>query len=527
MADYDIIFVGGGHNGLTAASYMAKAGKKVLVLERKERVGGGVVTKELTLPGFRHDEHSAAHNLILGNPLLTEDELGLLGRFGLEYQFPDVPLGTIFGDQTAICLYKDIDRSCESIAAVCGERDAEAYRTYAQESCAMLPMFMGGLYAPPLPMGAFMAMLDQSPEGQSLFQAMQRSSLDIVTERFESDKLKMMLVRFITENLQMPDQLGTGMAAVLWPGIVHTFGIGQPIGGSGGLTDAMVRALDAFGAEIRVNAEVSRIVTSAGKAVGVELADGGILTAKNGVVSGLHPRVLRRFVEGIPEPVLARGEKVSQSPFSAMLIHCALREPIRYTVPGDIGKACMLEMIDTVHLSEMIDDFDALRRGRMSERRLAAGGDMSINDKTRVPEGHGNLYGVQFAPYALEGHDASYWDEVKEQEADKSMAHYRKFMTNLTDDNILKRHVDSPLDMERHSPNSFIQGDIHGAAPYFYQTMAHRPTPDYGNLVVPGIDNLYMVGPFMHPGGGVFGAGRGTAIKMMDDMGLDFDKVVA
>jgi len=81
--------------------------------------------------------------------------------------------------------------------------------------------------------------------------------------------------------------------------------------------------------------------------------------------------------------------------------------------------------------------------------------------------------------------------------------------------------------MERSSPNSMVRGDLHGAAPYMYQVMGHRPTPDLGQYTVPGIDGFYLVGPFMHPGGGVYGAGRATAIKMFDDMGIDFDKVVS
>jgi len=84
----------------------------------------------------------------------------------------------------------------------------------------------------------------------------------------------------------------------------------------------------------------------------------------------------------------------------------------------------------------------------------------------------------------------------------------------------------SPLDMERSSPNSFVNGDMHGCAPFLYQTMAHRPTPDLGQYTVPGVEGLYLVGPFMHPGGGVFGAGRATAIRMFDDMDIDFEKVI-
>jgi phytoene dehydrogenase-like protein len=98
------------------------------------------------------------------------------------------------------------------------------------------------------------------------------------------------------------------------------------------------------------------------------------------------------------------------------------------------------------------------------------------------------------------------------------------FIENITPENIIEYVADSPLDLERASA-SFQKGDIHGAAPYLYQSGSHRPTPDLGQNTVPGIDRLYLVGPFQHPGGGVFGAGRATAMTMCEDLKLDFDKI--
>ena len=93
--DYDVIAIGAGHNGLVAAAYAAAAGRKVLVLERNPWFGGGVVTKELTAPGFRHDQHSMAHIFIQGNPLLRNDDLGLKSRFGLRYALPELPMMSV------------------------------------------------------------------------------------------------------------------------------------------------------------------------------------------------------------------------------------------------------------------------------------------------------------------------------------------------------------------------------------------------------------------------------------------------
>ena len=155
-----------------------------------------------------------------------------------------------------------------------------------------------------------------------------------------------------------------------------------------------------------------------------------------------------------------------------------------------------------------------MRRGRISERRLIAGGDESISDPSRVPPGKGLFHGISFAPYDLAQGGPQRWDEIKEEIGDLNLAAYRHFVPNLTAENIIARKVYSPLDLERSSPNSMVGGDVHGVAPFFYQTVSHRPTSDLGQYTVPGVDRLYLVGPFMHPGGGVYGAGRATAMKM-------------
>jgi phytoene dehydrogenase-like protein len=184
----------------------------------------------------------------------------------------------------------------------------------------------------------------------------------------------------------------------------------------------------------------------------------------------------------------------------------------------------MTELMDFYTIRDMLLEYDKLRRG-LTTPRLIAGGDNTIFDPSRAPAGAGVFYGVNFAPYDLfEGGPAA-WDARKEDVADAALAQYRKFYSNLSDDNITGRLIRSPVDHERDSPASFVKGDIHGCAPFMYQSVAHRPTPDLGSFRVPAIEGLYLVGPFMHPGGGVFGAGRATAIQMMDDMGLDYDKV--
>ncbi|MQB45938.1 NAD(P)/FAD-dependent oxidoreductase [Rhizobium sp. ICMP 5592] len=525
MATYDIVVMGAGHNGLTAAAYLAKAGKKVLILERQDFVGGGVVTREINTPGYRHDLHSSCHIMIQGNPLITEDELGLIGKHGLAYNYSDVPYASIFPGNETLITYKDLDRACTEIAKF-SEKDADTYRMFAERSMAMMPMFMSGLYLPPLPYGPFMAMLDSSDEGRDILDAMSRSSLDIIDNAFEDDRVKIHLLKLVTENLQLPDELGTGMGIYLMPGIIHTFGVSQPIGGSGGLTDALVRSIEANGGEIRINAEVAQILVSGGRATGVKMVDGEEFLARDGVIGAIHPHRLETFVKGLDPTIYRRANRVNTSTQSLFVSHYDLKQQTKYYAGEEITKATMLEYFTFDRLSELLDDFDHLRRKRIPPRPLLGGGDETHADPSRAPAGAGIFHAITMAPYAIEGKGAAYWDEIKEQEADKNLSWYRKFISNLTDDNIIARTSWSPLDMERSSPNSFVNGDMHGCAPFMYQTVGHRPTPDLGQYTVPGAERLYLVGPFMHPGGGVYGAGRATAIKMFDELGIDFDKAI-
>jgi phytoene dehydrogenase-like protein len=163
--------------------------------------------------------------------------------------------------------------------------------------------------------------------------------------------------------------------------------------------------------------------------------------------------------------------------------------------------------------------FDELRYGNLAPHPLVGIGSLTQFDPSRAPAGKAIAHIWDYAPY--ERRDGHTWDEKKGEFAQRMLAHVGRYVENIGPQDVIAYHCDSPVDMERTSP-SFMRGDLHGIATSVYQSGSHRPTPDLGQFTVPGIERFYLVGPFQYPGGGVFGAGRATAMRMFEDLGLEW-----
>ena len=516
---YDVVAIGSGHNGLVAAAYMAAAGKKVIVLERNAWFGGGVVTRALTAPGFLNDQHSMAHIFIQGNPLLKNDDLGLKSKFGLRYVFPEMPMMSVFEDGSTLAMYRDRERTMADIAKF-SKKDAEAFRKLSDMAQTFLPMIQSQLYSPPAPVGASYALMDQSREGRELWRIQQLSCHDLLTSMFENEKVIMHFGRIAGENLVSPDEKSTGMGPFVFVGFLEAYGIGVPVGGSGKLTDALIASIKSNGGEVLANVDVAQVTVKNGRAAGVVAKDGREYAAKDGVIGAIHPHLLGKMVAGLDPAVTRAAEATHISEMGCITIHAALNEPLKFRA-GDHVKAVMIELLPNSY-NALRKSFDHVRYGEFTDPPLIGLGSLTMHDPSRAPAGKATMHVWDYVPYRRA--DGISWDDGKKAYAERMLAHMGKYISNVGPENVIAYHCDSPVDMERTSP-SFMHGDLHGVASTTYQYGAHRPTPDLGQNVVPGCDGLYLVGPFQHPGGGVFGAGRAAAMRMCEDLKIDFDKI--
>lgn len=522
---HEVIVVGGGQNSLTAAAYLAAAGLKVLVLDKNPIVGGGAVSRDVTAPGFVHDTHAGQMVLIMANPLITNDELGLKSKFGLEFSQPSAGHVTVFDDETFISTHFSVDDTCGSIARF-SEKDAEAYRGLVKRAEAMGNLFVSGLFKPPLPFGGFMSMLDQSLEGQQMIGSMLQSAYDVVCGLYEHEKVRIHFLKWVAEMMVGPEEKGTGIVPVFLAAMQHRFHPGCVVGGTQKLSDALVACIRHHGGEVRADSEVVKIHTSGGKASAVTLATGERLEASRAVVANLHPWLLGELVEGIDAGVATRARAVRLSAFGAVNTHWALREAPKYKAGPEVDAAAVVEPAPAT-MPRFRRHFDQMRYGQIPDSINASVQHNSNHDRTRVPNGQGaSLYLYHFVPFKLADRELSYWDEVKEQVKEDMLERYRRITTNMGPENIIGGAIETPYDMHRWSP-SFQNGDLMGIGTYIDQWLGRRPTPELAQYRVPGITNLYLAGPCFHPGGTVTGGGRATAMRVLGDLKIKYDRIMS
>ncbi len=519
---HDVVIIGGGHNGLIVAVYLAKAGLDVCVVESQDKIGGGVKSEELTLPGFIHDPASVMHGTISSNPLIHRDELGLKSKYGLKYIYPEKEFACIFPDNTALVFERNLDRTCESISKV-SHRDAEAYRKLYQVTSQMLKVASVAMFSPPPSWGAMVSLFDASEEGREFLRVILSSAWDIVEDWFESDKVKIALTRFCSEMMVGPEEKGTG-SAMFFVSSLHAWGWPLPVGGSGALTEALSACLKDLGGTIKVSCPVKTVKVESGEAKGVILHTNEEIAATKAVVSNVNVKQL--FLDMLPPEKLSpdfqrKIRRLRPATFSALNQALALNDAPKYRIGEEVESAFFVEICP--FKEDYLRIFDNFKYG-VPNSEMPVMGAATVFDPSRAPIGKHTFYLYHYEPYDLKMGGASHWDEIRQEVADKILETAQKYSTNLIGENILGRWLCSPLDIERMNP-AMRAGDLGHIGHFLTQSFASRPISGWGNYRTP-IKRLYMCGASTHPGIGVTGGGRASVQVIMEDLGIDFKKVI-
>jgi phytoene dehydrogenase-like protein len=526
---YDAVVIGGGHNGLTCACYLAKAGLKVLVLDQYETVGGMSTTEELTLPGFKSDVHAIGYQFANLSP--APEELRLAERgFALIRADPDFTHA--FPDGGSVSVRRELAASCESIARY-SKKDAATWRRLSEQFSAQKQIIAESVNNSPLSFADQAAMLQCIPGGFDQYRFQMQTLRSWADETFEAEETKLLIGTWAAHTSTAPDDAGGASLAWLFTTLIQDGGNNLVQGGMQNLSLALAAVLQSHDGEVRTNAPVGKIVIENGKAVAVRLVDGEEIEVGTLVASSVDPRhlVLDLLGEDNVGRVIADKIRRYEWGVAAMSLFLALDGPVHYKA-GALAQSAACVHGTPASLDYFANLFLDARSGLLPAEPFAVAWNEATIDPSRAPAGKSLMkFFVSPVPYAIRGDAAcsitgTTWSDVQAAFADRVIDRLnRDYIPDLRD-KIIGRAVQTPVDLERLIGSAYHGTVMHGA-PLSYQMGALRPIPELGGYKTP-VANVYLCGAGSHPGPGIsMGPGRNAAQVIYKELGLDFVKTTA
>jgi phytoene dehydrogenase-like protein len=514
----DVIIIGGGHNGLVTAFYLAKAGFKPLVLERRAQAGGAAITEEFS-PGFRCS--TLAHS---AGPLLPEIVSDMqLARHGLKMVTPEVGVTALSPDGRALVLYSNVVRAAQEIGKF-SAKDAERYPVF-QQSLEKIGRVIGDALKLTPPniddpsRGDLWAMLQTGRALRKLgkkdmYRLLRWGPMavaDLVAEFFETELLRATVAaRGIFGTAMGPWSAGSSLVLLIRAaGDPHPAGSSYfAIGGAGAITQAMAAAAKEAGAEIRTSAEVKEVRVKDGVATGVVLADGEEISAK-AVISNADPR---RTLLTLVDPTHLTPDFVMKlqnyrMPGTVAKVNLALSGLPKFkALEGDSAA-----LHGRIHIGPEIDylerAFDESKYGNVSPHPYLEVTLPSLTDPSLAPSGkHVMSVYMQYAPFKLKNTD---WDSQRSALGEtvvKTLAEYAPSLPGLVEDG----QIITPKDLE--TTYGLTGGHIFHGELALDQFFTMRPLLDWARYNTP-IQNLYLCGSGTHPGAGLTGGSGANAAR--------------
>ena len=527
-AQYDALIVGAGHNGLVCGAYLAKAGLKVLTLERRPVIGGPAVTEEVW-PGY-HVSVASFVMVLLQPKIMLDLELQKHGLEVIEL----APSFQPFPDGSSIVFWPDMDRLCAEIAKF-SAADAAAYPRFVAHMESLIPHLRRLLFETPvdpttlkprdLLKSAALAwrFRDLGSRFYDIWDLMTLSAHDYLSRWFESERMLAVLGSYASGSGGNIGPKSPGSAYVLARPFLRDQTTpagrnGLPKGGMGAISRAIAKSGARFGLETRTDAEVRRILVEGGRAVGVELASGETIQAKT-VIANASAKTT--FLKLLPEGALPAGFVQDIRNFrtasTSFKINLAVEQPPRFTAfeKADPGYAYPGAIVIAPHVDELERAFDSAKYGEMAEKPYLWMIAPSMFDPTVAPPGKHilSIFGGH-VPYRLAGRE---WDEEAKEDL------YRMVMDTLCEyapgfgNSVIHKQVLTPVDLERIF--DLPGGHVHHGDLSIDQVFFKRPARHFSDYRSP-VAGLYQCGASTHPGGGVTGVpGHNAARIVLGDLG--------